>query len=143
MASPLYIAWFSSGVLLHLLIFSRNEWDRRSPWIFSFFCSLFAGSLLTLSLGYKHYYVEAFLETIALECVLLGGLLSSMMVYRVLLHPLRSFPGPIGARITAFWFTKESIPDLKFYVKLRRYHDYYGDFVRIRKNEAALRMLSC
>jgi hypothetical protein len=73
-----------------------------------------------------------------LGCYLVCGLFSSMTAYRLFFHPLKPFPGPIGARITAFWVTKESIPDLKMYRKLRDMHDTYGDFVRISKAQKSI-----
>ncbi|KAH7071709.1 cytochrome P450 [Paraphoma chrysanthemicola] len=139
MEQHLYLTAFFAGTLLHVFIFSKNEWDRRSPWISLFLCSLLAIIGLILNMGYQYHLLAALLRACVLEGVLLGGLVSSMTVYRLYLHPLRSFPGPFGARLTAFWFTKESIPDLRFYVKLRTYHDQYGDFVRIRPRELSIR----
>ncbi|KAF2033945.1 cytochrome P450 [Setomelanomma holmii] len=135
----IYLASFFVGVLLHALVFSRNEWDRRSPWIFYFFASLHIIGVFILSLYCKHRFIKSLHETGVLEFVLLGGLSSSLMVYRLFFHPLGSFHGPIGARLSAFWFTKESIPDLMFYVKLRRFHDDLGDFIRIRPREPSIR----
>ena len=131
------------GCLLHVLVFSRNEWDRRSPWIFLFFSMLSAGSFSVLTLGYGYPYIHALLATNVLGCLFLGGLFSSMMTYRLLFHPLKSFPGPLGARITALWLTKESVPDMRFYRKLQGLHDQYGDFVRISKvtSSESLRVL--
>jgi tryprostatin B 6-hydroxylase len=64
---------------------------------------------------------------------LLAGLFTSMITYRLFFHPLKSFAGPIGARVSAFWITKQNIPDMTFYRKLPKLHDQYGDFVRIRE----------
>lgn len=134
MFSNVYITSFVIGCLVHILVFSRNEWDRRAPAIFSFFCALYIGSFALLKLGLGYTIKGSLLQTSALGCVLLGGLFTSLVIYRLFFHPLRAFPGPIGARITAFWSLKESTPDLKFYLKLQKLHDQYGDFVRIRKH---------
>lgn len=124
---------FLLGVFLHVLAFCRNEWDRRSPWILLFFCMLSAGRFIGLVVACRYPYIKALLETNVLGVFFLGGLFSSMMAYRLLFHPLKSFPGPVAARISALWLTKESIPDMTFYRQLRGLHDQYGDFVRIRK----------
>jgi hypothetical protein len=124
---------FVLGGFLHICVFSRNEWDRHSPRILLFFCLLNTGIFACLAFLLRCAYIEAVLTTIVLGCCIAGGLFASMTAYRLLFHPLKSFPGPIGARISTFWYAKESIPDMKFYCKLRELHDQYGDFIRIRR----------
>lgn len=131
MENKSYILAFLIGIVLEVSLFSKNEWDRRSPRIFFSFCLACASSFVTITLGMGHSPARSLWETSILSFFLLGGLFASIAVYRLLLHPLRSFPGPFAARISAFWIIKESIPDLRFYVKLRKLHDIYGDFVRI------------
>ncbi|KAH7389842.1 cytochrome P450 [Pyrenochaeta sp. MPI-SDFR-AT-0127] len=138
METKTYIVAFLIGILLEFLLFSRNEWDRRAPRIVLSFSLAFAGSFATIRVGCGHSYTKSFLETCFLGCSLLSGLFSSIAIYRLLLHPLRSIPGPFAARISAFWIIKESVPDLMFYVKLRKLHDRYGDFVRIRPREISI-----
>jgi hypothetical protein len=126
------------GSTVHVLLFSRNEWDLHSLWIFLSFCMVTVCTCASLVLASEQSLCKAILETNILSSCFLAGLFSSMMAYRLIYHPLRSFPGPFCARITAFWLTKESIPDLKFYKKLCGLHDRYGDFVRIRKATSCL-----
>jgi hypothetical protein len=124
---------FASGVLLHLLLFSRSEWDRHAPRIFLSFCLVALGVFASLNLGWGYHLMAAFGVTSVLGCYLLAGLFVSMLTYRLFFHPLRSFGGPTGARVSAFWYTKQNVPNMTFYRKLPQLHDQYGDFVRIRK----------
>jgi tryprostatin B 6-hydroxylase len=124
---------FVSGVLLHLLVFSRNEWDRHAPRVFLTFWLAASSIFVSLTLGWRYRLGEALGATSVLGSSHLAGLFTSMIIYRVFFHPLKSFSGPIGARVTAFWITKQNIPDMTFYRTLPKLHDQYGDFVRIRE----------
>ena len=58
------------------------------------------------------------------------------LVYNVYFHPLRKYPGPIGARASQWWriyielWKKESMTEV-----LRRLHEQYGDVVRTAPDE--------
>jgi hypothetical protein len=61
----------------------------------------------------------------------LAGLGTSTVVYRLLFHRLRNFPGPLGAKISRFhtvWVTKRT--GLRYHLELERLHAEFGDFVR-------------
>lgn len=120
------------GALSEALVFSKGEWDIRAPTLLKLatavqivmvcFLVVLGGPIL-----------GSIWNTVVLDFSYLGGLFSAMIFYRLFLHPLKGFPGPLGARATAFWVIKEQVPSFKFYVKLRQIHDEYGDFVRIRE----------
>lgn len=124
---------FLFGVFLEVVVFSRHEWDRRAPRAAFAFCLLFASVFITLKAFYGYSYFKSMLHSSVLASVLLTGLFSSMIAYRLFFHPLKRFPGPLAARVTALWVVKENIPDLLFYRKLRTLHQKYDDFVRISK----------
>lgn len=126
---------FFAGVFLEVVVFSRHEWDRRAPRAVLAFCLLFVSVFITLKVAYGHSYCKSGLDSSVLGSLLVVGLFSSMIAYRLLFHPLKRFPGPLTARITALWVVKENIPDLQFYKKLRILHEKYGDFVRISRWE--------
>jgi hypothetical protein len=52
-------------------------------------------------------------------------------IYRVLLHPLRKYPGPLFARLSKWWAVKQNL-DTKahFHRSQQQLHEKYGDFVR-------------
>ncbi|KFX89674.1 hypothetical protein V490_06862 [Pseudogymnoascus sp. VKM F-3557] len=60
----------------------------------------------------------------------------SSVLYNVLFHPLRAYPGPLAARATIWWkiytevIKKESMSDVLFGL-----HRQFGDIVRIGPNE--------
>lgn len=122
---------FLFGVFLEVVVFSRHEWDRRAPRAVFALCLLFAIIFIAFKAFYGHSYFKSMLGSSVLACVLLTGLFSSMFAYRLFFHPLKRFPGPLAARVTALWIVKENIPDLLFYRELRTLHQKYGDFVRI------------
>lgn len=133
MATFTYAFAFSSGVCLHKLLFSKGEWDRHAPKI------LFGHNLLCIiifaafTLATNRTLAMCLVETFRVSSSFTGGLFTSLMAYRLLFHPLRSFPGPVAARVSSFWAFAKQWPDLKFYVKLQGIHNKYGDFVRISK----------
>lgn len=63
----------------------------------------------------------------------LAGVYSSLLTYRVFLHPLNKFPGPIQARIGSLWFTTK-LGKLDGYYRLEELHKKYGRYVRIGAN---------
>lgn len=134
MESRAYLLSFVSGVSSEVLLFSRGEWDRYAPTILKSLTLSALGSFCLLWKGLGLSLIAALRETTLLGAVFLLGLFSSMAIYRLFFHPLRAFPGPVAARLSALWVFKESCPDLRFYVKLRQLHNQYGDFIRIRKS---------
>lgn len=123
---------FFFGALLEIFLFCRYEWDRRAPRIVQGAFVLYCFAMLYLILrGFT--LLGAIQQTYFHGTCALTGLFGSMVVYRIFFHRLRTFPGPLAARISAFWVIKQSIPDLRFFIKIRSLHDQYGDFVRISK----------
>ncbi|KAF1830436.1 cytochrome P450 [Decorospora gaudefroyi] len=138
MQNRLYITAVLTGILLHAIVFSRHEWDRHAPRIVIYAYVLYVAAVGLLIVKGGFTFGQSILETLILGAALLSGLFGSMVTYRLFLHPLHLFPGPLVARLTSFWVIQQSIPDLKFYVKLRGLHDRYGDFVRIRPREVSI-----
>lgn len=124
---------FSCGLFSHVLLFSKGEWDRLAPKLISAHVLLCTAIFTAFALLVDHSVTQSFVETFKVSSALLGGLTTSLLTYRVLFHPLGSFPGPLAARISSFWAFREQWPDLRFYTKLGGVHSEYGDFVRISK----------
>jgi hypothetical protein len=59
-----------------------------------------------------------------------SGLICSIIIYRLVFHRCRKFPGPLGAKLTRFYATRLSAKDVQYYKELARMHARYGDFVR-------------
>ena len=133
MAHTDYVLSLFGGVLLEVLWFSRGEWDRHSPRIVQCSALLAAGSTLLFCNGLGLTLAGSIRETILHGIAGMTGIFGSMTAYRLWFHRLRAFPGPTAARFSAFWAIKEAMPDGRFFVKVRKLHDQYGDFVRISK----------
>lgn len=65
------------------------------------------------------------------------GLYSSLVIYRVFFHPLRSFGGPYGCRISSAWFATYLAKSDAFR-QLESLHHRYGDFLRIGSNDISI-----
>ncbi|KAF2209824.1 hypothetical protein CERZMDRAFT_99883 [Cercospora zeae-maydis SCOH1-5] len=68
------------------------------------------------------------------DVVYILSLTVSIIVYRIFLHPLRSFPGPVGASVSKFWTVRIHL-DGEYHRKLRELHKQYDDFVRVGPRE--------
>jgi hypothetical protein len=133
MAYMTYLISLLCGILGEVVLFSRGEWDRHAPRIVQISALLAGGSTLLLWNGVGLTLAMSLQETVLHGAAACAGLFGSMTVYRLFFHRLRAFPGPVAARVSAFWVIKEHIPNMKFYVKVRELHDQYGDFVRISR----------
>ncbi|KAF1996372.1 benzoate 4-monooxygenase [Amniculicola lignicola CBS 123094] len=133
----LYLPAFISGASLELLLFRKGEWDRRSGIIVKRYAILFYVALI-LMFVFGQSIRASVASTLRLQLAFLGGLYSAMACYRLFFHPLKSFPGPFGARLSIFWYLKESIPDMQMYVRLRELHKEQGDFIRIKPRELSI-----
>lgn len=58
------------------------------------------------------------------------SVLFSIVVYRLLLHRCRSFPGPLPAKMSRFYAAYLSAKNVQYYKELAKVHKKYGDFVR-------------
>ncbi|MCJ1357751.1 MAG: hypothetical protein MMC33_007747 [Icmadophila ericetorum] len=66
--------------------------------------------------------------------------LTSLVVYRRLLHPLSKIPGPSWAAITYLYSFNYNVigPGSRFYLQIEKLHKQYGPVVRIGPNEIHL-----
>jgi len=61
------------------------------------------------------------------------GLILSTAAYRLCLHRLRNFPGPIGAKLSRFYATALAAKNIQYHLDVKEMHEKYGDFVKTRK----------
>src|ERR1700759_4536365 len=90
------------GVLSHWAYFIRGEHHLQALRYFIAaltFPTLAVVSLVSLSVP----LLVAVKQTTVLYTTFFTGLYSSVFVYRVFFHPLRSFPGPFGAKVSKLW----------------------------------------
>ncbi|PWY96633.1 benzoate 4-monooxygenase cytochrome P450 [Aspergillus sclerotioniger CBS 115572] len=115
------------GIAIHHGLFIHGEWHVQAP-------NILLGHLLAFAL------LHAFLDSVIFLSIITGylsALISSITIYRVFFHPLRRFPGPLGARITKLWHVWQ-VRDSRNYRVLDDLHTQYGDFVRTGPNELTI-----
>ncbi|KAK1484284.1 L-ornithine-N5-monooxygenase [Colletotrichum cuscutae] len=74
---------------------------------------------------------------LAISSSYFAGLFTSIVVYRLIFHPLRRFPGPFPARIMKpyiMWLNR----DWKLHEKYLEMHEKHGDFVRVGPNDISV-----
>ena len=130
MLDPLHIpAAATAGILSHRAYFIYGEHHANGPMLLRFYTMLvfilFVGQI---TIG-RSSTTAAFRKTAELVTVYATSLFASMVVYRCLFHPLRTFPGPLGARVSKLWHAYH-IQDSKSHLLLDKLHQDYGDFVR-------------
>lgn len=77
-------------------------------------------------------FVPGLLFACAMSSSYLAGLFGSILVYRLFFHRLRSFPGPLTAKITKF-YGPYLARDMQLRSECVRLLDEYGDMVRFGK----------
>lgn len=119
----------AAGILSHVAYFIRGEHHVNGPLLLCIYVALAIVIFFWQSTSGGSNLSAAFQWSAAIITVYVVSLFGSMITYRCLLHPLRSFPGPFGARVTKFWHAYH-IWDSKNHLLLHRLHQEYGDFVR-------------
>jgi hypothetical protein len=117
------------GVLSHWAYFIRGEHHLQALRYFIAalsFPTLAVVSLVSLSVP----LLNAVTQTTVLYTTFFTGLYSSMFLYRVFFHPLRSFPGPFWAKVSKLWHATQVFHTVDNYKHLDKMHAKYGTFVR-------------
>ncbi|OAL33727.1 hypothetical protein AYO20_07065 [Fonsecaea nubica] len=119
-----------SGLAAHL------KYNRREPTFFQYLAELATLSLLAFVALF--HQSRTLSTSLGLWPVFLGvhlfALASSITVYRLFLHPLKEYPGPVLAKITK-WYGFYLTSFGKTYIDYVELHEKYGDIVRIGPNE--------
>ncbi|OGM48310.1 putative cytochrome P450 oxidoreductase [Aspergillus bombycis] len=128
-----------SGVSLHTFIYRFGEWDTTSVLLVQIYTFIFVGGNLAL-------YLDLLTSTgLGLSPVAFSslcgyhvlGVYTSMLVYRLLFHRLRRFPGPFFGRLTNFYATTLSM-NLQKPREVQKVHREYGDYVRLGPCELSI-----
>ena len=126
------------GVFSHLSYFINGEHAIRSPTYFA--TAIILPSTIVAAL--VKFGGVSLLNSVALVTLCfsayLGALFTSMLFYRVFLHPLKDFPGPFPAKLSKLWWVAQIAPKIDHFRKLDRLHQQYGEFVRTGPNEVSI-----
>lgn len=121
---------FLCGILVHRTFLIRGEWNLYWPRL------LFIHFVTPELLWARLIFVAHLQPSISARLIATvyadytAGLLSSMAVYRVFLHPLRRFPGPFWAKLTTLWPATTAAKREELQFEMQQSHTRYGDFVR-------------
>ncbi|KAK6813588.1 hypothetical protein RU639_010351 [Aspergillus parasiticus] len=128
---------FALGILIHILYFRIGEHHLYpARYIYGYFGS-FIGVAAFLYLVEGLTVHSASSRSLYLIFTQLLGLYSSLVLYRLLYHPLRQFPGPFLSRISVFWLSVQ-LRHKTLYHKLADLHNEYGDFVRVGPSDLSI-----
>jgi hypothetical protein len=126
---------FAFGVITHIVFFKNVEIDVYIP-------HLVAGTLLAFCGLTSAYLLNGLSASATLYAVLVQsacfclGVWTSMIIYRLAFHRIRSFPGPVLAKTTRFYNLYLSSKRVQYHRELEKIHKKYGDVVRTGKDDA-------
>ncbi|CCT74170.1 related to pisatin demethylase cytochrome P450 [Fusarium fujikuroi IMI 58289] len=133
---------FTSGCLLHILFYRRGEWDTLALRILQAYATLpiIVIGLLRLAefKGWQHGNNLSAASVLLLEGAHILGLITSILCYRIVFHPLNKFPGPLYARISNFYPTYLTTKNTHLYEEVEQLHHQYGDFVRLGPTQLSI-----
>lgn len=124
---------FVAGLALHILIFSRGEWDGHARDIVAGSVLLNVGVAAVLhATSLADHWRTSFRASTTLELTAIAGLFTSMLLYRTFFHVLCKYPGPFAARLSNLHILNLS-RRFRLYKELHQLHMQYGDIVRLGK----------
>ncbi|PSN68710.1 cytochrome P450 monooxygenase [Corynespora cassiicola Philippines] len=131
------LLFFLSGIASHWCYFYHFEHHLHAIKYVSAFCLLSVSYMTDLIVNQSMASSEAILQVFLHGTSYLCGLYTSTIVYRLVFHPLRKFPGPSGARLSNLWLSFQAgNRDLQNH--FLDWHTKYGYFLRIGSNDLSI-----
>lgn len=122
---------FSLGVLIHVSVLRKGEWDLWTMRFIYAWISYEAVVPCALNQLSNMAYSEATLVANKWLSSFLLGMTSSILIYRGFFHRLNRFPGPFVARLSNVYASWLAIKEEHMYLEVQKLHKKYGDIVRI------------
>ena len=123
------LAAAAAGVVAHRGVFIKGEWHMQAPMILIVHMVIY-NALWLMMIAFRHAAVlQAVGQASIISGCYLSSLFTSMLVYRLMFHRLRDFPGPVLARSTKLWHAWKGRRSQN-HLLLDQLHHQYGDFVR-------------
>ena len=122
-------ATLTADVASHVLFFIRGEWHLQGASIIRSYLTAFAFILLIkIHCGQAGVTCSTArgLLTLTVYCTSLYG---SIVIYRIIFHPLRRVPGPPLAKVSKLWHTYHTLSS-RNHLLLNSLYNQYGEFVR-------------
>ena len=127
-----------AGVLTHHLYFKRGEHHLNGARYVEVFISVFIASSVALAFHFNIGFGIS-LQVVGQSSILfLVGLYTSLIAYRVCLHPLNRFPGPILARVSNIWFSTQCFNADAHKKLLKLHRDYGTEFLRVGSSDLSI-----
>lgn len=121
-----------AGLAAHLGYFIHGEHHMQSlQWLLTTLFSPLVVFLAILKLGVASSYVTALKLTTIILTSFFTSLTGSILAYRVFFHPLRRFPGPLGAKCSKLTHVARLLETSDNYLQVHTLHKKYGDIVRL------------
>jgi hypothetical protein len=125
---------FLLGVLSHIALFNRGEWDVATAKLCVF---VITGQALGAA-ALWHYFPGEYPTLFTPLKIVIGitsfwvlGIFTSILTYRAFFHRLNIFPGPYLARLSNLYPTSLTAKRLHLYEEVQSLHRQYGDIVRL------------
>lgn len=128
---------YGIGVASHVLWFNGREHHFYGVNYVRAILLVLVGGPSVLYKGYGFSLGEAFGSTLTILSCILGGLYTSIAIYRLFLNPLNVFPGPFWVRLGNVAWSAQ-LTNFDAYYKLKELHDKHGDFVRIGSHDLSI-----
>ncbi|KAL7767272.1 hypothetical protein ACKLNR_001573 [Fusarium oxysporum f. sp. zingiberi] len=131
-------AGLATGVLAHILIFRKGEWDLytikilQGLLVITVLLSLSFMRLGTTEAGSPYSFLESIIASIYMVSIMTLGMFCSISLYRIsFFHRLYQFPGPAMARVSNLYLNRRSVTSFQLYREIQDLHQMYGDIVRV------------
>ena len=120
------------GTLPHLLIFIHGKWNSYASSILATFSVAFSLPAFLASIHQGSLF-QGITSATVLSTWYLVSLSASIIIYHLLFHRARRFPGPCLDAITKWRGAARARATGQYHLELARLHEGYGDFVRTGK----------
>lgn len=128
-----------AGASTHIFYFKQAEHHFYGVRYLQIALAVFFTAVVAMVRVSEKSTSEALYLASAFQGSYFAGLYASLLVYRMLFHPLNKFSGPYGARITDFWYsTHIDAKKADAHKLLLKLHEKHGDFLRIGSNTLSI-----
>lgn len=127
----------ATGIGTHVFLYRFGEWDQKS---LSIFLSYVVLGMLAFASEWSEVVTIHLSHRWALRTIIwhILGVYASMCFYRVFLHRLNRFPGPLIARLSNLYPTFLSAKKVQLFKETEKLHRRFGDYVRLGPTELSV-----
>ena len=130
-------ALVAAGAALHIGFFNKGEHHLYGVRYLTVATSLYVSALILFTTLTDTPPREAHSVLSPFALLFLSGLYGSLCTYRLVFHPLRSFPGPLSFKLSSLAFSFR-LYRLDAHTQLLNLHKKYGEFVRLGSSDLSI-----